>query len=452
VNDSALQQLLDGAAEKAGVVGAQLAVFDGMQLRAFATGYRNLELRLPVTNDAVFQIGSTTKLFNAALVLSLVDAGKLDLDTAVHEYIRDFRLADLEAQASVTLRQLLSMSAGLDNGPYYDYGRGDDALLRYVETLAGVPQIFQPGTAFGYSNASTNIAGCAAASVMGQTWELLLTERIFGPLGLTHSLLCAEDALLQEVALGYLRPSADEALRRSPLGLTRSMGPAGAVTYSSASDLVTLACMLLNRGSSTAGIRILSEAAVATMHKAQVSLPTRLFADEWCIGPYRKEWDGSTLYGHSGTNWSGSSTLLWCPEKRVAIATVVNVAAQGYPFAEEIFDVVFPQLFEIRKPKRLMCRSGGEIKMDLSPYVGRFEAFGMSAEIIREGEALLLNYKTNAVHVDGCELVPLAPGRFLPSDPRVSGNRDWDIAFWGWNADGRASYLLQGVFPMRRTG
>ena len=96
MKDDALQRLLDNAAKELGVVGAQLAIFDGKQVREFATGRRHQELDLPTTTSTLFQIGSTTKVFNAAVVMSMVDSGLLDLDAPVAKYIPDFRLASWE--------------------------------------------------------------------------------------------------------------------------------------------------------------------------------------------------------------------------------------------------------------------------------------------------------------------------------------------------------------------
>jgi len=85
MNDRELQQVLDDTATRLSVVGAQLALFDRCEQREFATGYRNRQLKLPVTTDTLFKIGSTTKVFNAALMMTLVDDGKIDLDTPVRE-------------------------------------------------------------------------------------------------------------------------------------------------------------------------------------------------------------------------------------------------------------------------------------------------------------------------------------------------------------------------------
>jgi CubicO group peptidase (beta-lactamase class C family) len=455
MNDRELQELLDDTAERLAVVGAQLAIYDGQHQREFATGDRNLELGLPVTKDTVFQIGSTTKIFNAALIMSLVDAGKVDLDAPVREYVHDLRLADLNALQSVTLRQLLSMSAGLDNGPYYDYGRGDDALGRYVEVLGGIPQVFEPGSAYGYSNASSIVAGHAAARVTGQTWEDSLTKRIWAPLGLTQSLLFAEDLLLRPVALGYRKVDPGAQIRRTPNWCyPRSMAPTGGLTCCSAGDLVHLGRMFLDRGKSIWGVQVLSEAAIESMQCPHIKLPARMLADEWCLGPYRKRWDNNILHGHSGTNLSGSSTLLWCREKNIAIATVANVPDQGYPLTDAIFDIVFPGLFGIAKPKSVKPEDLQPVRTDLSPYVGRFEAFGVVVHLAAANERLamkLVNSVTGEIVVSESELVPLGDGRFLPRNPAISGNRNWDLAFWKGDASGRMSHMLLGLFPLRRT-
>jgi CubicO group peptidase (beta-lactamase class C family) len=459
MDDDALQALLDSTASGLGVVGAQLAIFDGTRVREFATGRRDQELDLPTTAATLFQIGSTTKVFNAAVVMSAVDAGLLDLDVPVVKYIPDFRLASWEAQQAVTLRQLLSMSAGLDNGSYHDYGRGDDALGRYVAALAGTPHVFKPGTAFGYSNAGSNVAGHAAACVASKSWESLLVERILAPLSLTQSALFAEDLLGHPVALGYRRSAADAPAGRLPgWALPRSLAPAGGTLCCSAGDLVRFARMFLDEGRSSSGAQVLSPAAVGAMQTPQVTLPTRLMAQQWCLGPYWKQWGGRAIYGHSGTNLGGSSMLLWCPEKDVAIATTVNVADQGYPLADRIFDVVFPELFGIQKPHGPGPDSITPAAIDPAPFAGRFESLGTSISFsVREGKLIAavdsdFSRMLGLEAVTESELIPLGGMRFLPRNPELSGNRMWDVAFWSETGSGRPSHYLNGMFAHRRVG
>jgi CubicO group peptidase (beta-lactamase class C family) len=455
VDPRRLQQLLDETARALGVVGAQLAVFDGSQVHEVVTGLANLERRLAVTTDTLFQIGSTTKLFNAATIMALVDEGKLDLDQPVKTWIDDFRLPGSAAER-ITLRQLLSMSAGIDNGPYQSYGRGDDALGRYVASLAEIPLIFEPGTAFGYSNAGSNIAGFAAQRSQGKTWEALLAEKVLGPLGLEHAANFPEDLLYHPVALGYQRADGAEPRLVTSWGLTRSMAPAGGTFCASAGDLVRFARMFLDGGRSVEGKQVLSPAAVKTMHTPQVRLPARVTAQQWCPGPYWKQWGGETIYGHSGTNTSGSSMLLWIPARNLAIATIANVANQGYPLADRVFDTVFPEMFGIIKPKAPTAATVVRVRVDLARYVGRFEAYRSGFEFVERDGRLMARVLDSGMPSTGAsatetELIPMGDDRFLPADPAMGGNRGWDVAFWGKDGQGRATHYLNGVFGMRRT-
>ena len=453
---SRLQAILDEAAKALRVVGAQVAVFDGRETYEVATGFANLERRLPVTTDTLFQIGSTTKVFNAALVMSLVDEGRLDLDRPVKTWITDFKLADPGFTDRVTLRHLLSMSSGIDNGPYQDYGRGDDALDRYVAALAELPHLFEPGTAFGYSNAGSCVAGLAAERATGKNWETLLAERIFRPMGLSQSANFPEDLLFHPVALGYgYRDAGGTPVRVPVWSLPRSMAPAGAELCCSAGDMVRFARMFLAQGKAANGTQVVSAAGIRTMLTPQLTLPNRIIAQKWCVGPYWNEWGGQVINGHSGTNASGSSMLLWCPAKNVAIATIANVPNQGYPLANRVFDTVFPEIFGIEKPKQPTPETVTPAKVALSRYVGEFEAWGSTLKFTDEGGRLVVRTysgpgRDSRPPTMTSDLIPLGDDRFLPTDPAMGGNRGWDVAFWGKDDRGRATHFLNGVFAMRR--
>ena len=445
-----LQQLLDESAESLGIVGAQLAVFDGEAVQEFATGLAIRERNLAVTPDTLFQIGSTTKVFNAAVIMALVDEGMLDLDEPVAIYLDGAPLTNDVPPIDMTLRQLLSMSSGLDNGPYTDHGRGDDALGRYVAALAELPVIFEPGTAYGYSNAGTAVAGFAAQRVMGKNWETLLAERILQPLGLEHSATFPEDLLYHPVALGYSPTPASPEGERVPFwGLPRSIAPAGATLCCSAGDLVRFAGMFLRGGRSADGRRVLSEDAIETMHTPEIDMPTRIIAQRWCTGPYWKRWGGEVIYGHSGTNSGGSSLLLWCPNKGVAAATIANVPSQGYPLADTVFDTLFPEVFGIDKPQTPKPDKVTPREVEVERYVGQFEAFGSRFSFFADGGRLMARSEVGGLE---SELIPLGGDRFLPRDPAMGGNRGWDVAFWGDDGNGRVTHYLNGVFALRRSG
>jgi hypothetical protein len=215
--------------------------------------------------------------------------------------------------------------------------------------------------------------------------------------------------------------------------------------------------MFLAKGQNAEGKAVLSPAAIRTMQTPQVRLPTRVTAHQWCTGPYWKQWGGVEIYGHSGTNTSGSSMLLWIPARNLAIATIANVPNQGYPLADRIFDTVFPEMFGIAKPKAPTPATVTPAKVDLRRYVGRFEAYQSAFEFAEEGGRLMVRVvsaggPSSANPPAATELIPLGEDRFLPADPAMGGNRGWDVAFWGSDSGGRATHYLNGVFAMRRAG
>jgi CubicO group peptidase (beta-lactamase class C family) len=153
------------------VPGAVVAVAADGQVIDLAAGVLSKATGVEATVDSVFQIGSITKVWTATLVVQLVDEGKLDLDAPVRRYVPEFRLADETAAATITIRQLLSHTGGFEGDIFTDTGRGDDAVQRYLETLAEVGQLFGPGERFSYNN--------AAFCVLGRVVEVL-REKPFG--------------------------------------------------------------------------------------------------------------------------------------------------------------------------------------------------------------------------------------------------------------------------------
>ena len=137
-----LDETLSATLSKHEVPGAAVAVYRDGELVEAASGVLNLGTGVEATTDSLFQIGSITKLWTATLVLQLVDEGKLDLDAPVRTYLPDFELADSAAAATVTIRQLLTHTAGFEGDIFTDTGPGDDCVEKYVASLATDAQAF----------------------------------------------------------------------------------------------------------------------------------------------------------------------------------------------------------------------------------------------------------------------------------------------------------------------
>jgi len=451
--DADLNELAHDAAAEFGIAGAQVSMLHRRTITEGVAGVANVESGLPVTPDTLFQVASTTKILTAALVMRLVAEGRIGLDVPVVEQLPGFALADRQALAMVTPRHLMSMSSGIDNGPYTDYGRGDDALTRYVAALADLPHVFLPGQGYGYSNASTCVSGRLVEHVTGQTWDDALRTRLLEPAGLRDSETVTEKVLTRRYALGHVLDGTGRLALRTRWSLPRSMGPAGATLCSTATDLVRLGHLFLHDGASLDGTEVLPPHIVNAMQNREAIVPPTLLAQWWGLGPYGNVWDGVEVMGHSGTTLGGSSYLLWARERDIAIATIVNTPEFGYPFAARVFCELFHTVAGISVPGK--PEPPENVEVDVNRLVGTYKMQALTLTVSASNGGLSIAGLSDLPTTDDREiapsaLVPLTPTTFLPTNPAIDGRRGWALAFLG-PEDAPATHLVNGCFNLRRT-
>jgi CubicO group peptidase (beta-lactamase class C family) len=454
VSSEELQEICESASSALGIAGAQVAIAaEGGQILQAAAGVANVEHGTAVTHDTVFQIGSTTKLYTAALVMQLVDQGRIALDTPVASYLPDVTLAADGYWRSITPRHLMSMTSGLDNGPYRETGRGDDCVENYVRGLAEFPMISAPGSAYGYSNASSIVSGLLIERHTGLAWDDALKQHLLDPAGLTESVSIFDELPFFRIATGY-RPGPARPGREWTWG--RGMAPTGTTLATTARDLARFGRIFLDRGRAKSGRELLSNDAIVAMRSPIVRVPSQMFAQDWCLGPYRKVWGGTELWGHGGTTQNGSSTLLWIPELDLSIAVVVNTPSRGYPFASEVFRAVLAERYGLAMPTRPQVPESDVV--DPAPYLGSYRSLGFSYEVTASGRDLIAEMTSTQVldpttaRPDPPVRTPLrhiAAHRFLPDDDAITRHHGWDIAF-GMDETGRAALLHNGGFAAAR--
>lgn len=166
------------------VPGVALGIY--YQHREYVRGYgvANVNHPLRVDGDTLFRIGSTTKTFTGTAIMRLVEMGKIDLNAPVRTYLPALKLADESVAATVTVRQTLNHSAGWLGDDYVDYGRGDDALTKYVAAMVQLPQLTPVGQVLAYNNAAIDLAGRVVESVTGMPYEEAISKLVLAPLGL----------------------------------------------------------------------------------------------------------------------------------------------------------------------------------------------------------------------------------------------------------------------------
>lgn len=227
-------------------------------------GFADLEFEAPVHASTSFGIASVTKAFTGALILRLVEQGRIDLDAPAARYIdvdegRDgIQSADaLRAprMADVTVRHLLAHLSGLphpsDRTPALfatRYETATDALEYFVD----VEPDTTPGAAYGYSSSNYNLLAAIVESVTGDTFEAAMSETILAPLGLSDTgfddVLAVRSGRARRYSFYHPWTYAEsDTLYRVP-AWDYSFNPGGGNMYGSVDDLLAFGAALLAPG------------------------------------------------------------------------------------------------------------------------------------------------------------------------------------------------------------
>jgi CubicO group peptidase (beta-lactamase class C family) len=376
--------------EEGNIPGACVAVRAGAETVTATAGVLGLETGYPVTADSVFQIGSITKVWTATLVMQLVDEGVIDLDAPVRAYLPDFRTVDEAAAKSVTIRQLLSHTSGIEGDIFDDHGWGDDAVAKLVAGLAETaPQLFPPGERFSYCNSAFVILGRIVEVLTGQTWEATLRERIVVPLGLAQVANDANEAILRRAAIGHM-PGPDATLVTVPSWqMPRSNSPAGANLAMSATNLLEFAAAHVNLGLLPDGTRLLSEASALAMREPQVDVPgTEPLGSAWGLGWNLYDWPGGPVVGHDGGTLGQSAMLRVVPSRGVSIAILTNGGNLHVMYA--LVREMFAGLADVRVPE-LPTPPAELPTVDTRYFVGRYASETATMDVVETEDGLTLS-------------------------------------------------------------
>jgi CubicO group peptidase (beta-lactamase class C family) len=435
------------------VPGAGLGIFrlgaDGAddELAVAVHGVTSVATGVEVTEDTAFQIGSISKVWTATVVLQLVDEGKLDLDAPITDVLPDLRLGDPKVTAQVTMRHLLTHTSGIDGDIFTDTGRGDDCLEEYVASLADAAQNHPLGATFSYCNSGFSLAGRVIEVLTGRTWDAAIRERVFAPLGLTHTSTLPEEAILGRAAVGHVGEP-DEEPRPAPIWvMQRSAGPAGLIN-STPRDVAMFARMHLAGGVTPDGVRVLSAGSVAQMQERQTDLPDKhTLGDGWGLGWILFGWDGRRLIGHDGNTIGQSAFLRVLPDEGLAVVLLTN-GGHAKDLFQQLYAEIFADVAGVRMPAPLEPPSTPP-QVDPARYVGVYERTSVTTEILQGGGGLVLRSTSTGplAALDGREptheydLVPVAEDLFAMRPP---GLQTWIPVTFYRLPDG-AEYVHYGV-------
>ena len=457
IEHETLQARLDELVAKHHVVGACVGVLHDGEMVTAATGRANVATGTEVTDDTVFQIGSITKVYTATLVLQLVDEGLVDLDTPVATYVPDLRLGDEEATRTITVRHLLAHTSGLEGDHFDDFGRGDDAIERYVESCSQLPQLFEPGRMMSYSNAGWVVLGRLVEVVRSKTFRQALQDHLFTPAGLADSPDRAEQAILRRHAVGHApNPEEPGTFVVAPVwNLGESTAPAGSVQMATIADLLGFAEIHLRDGVASNGAEILTPASAELMRTPQVELddPYTL-AESWGLGWFLNTWSGLQVAGHDGATMGQGAFLRIVVDAGLAIGLLTN-GGDGRAVYRDLFRELLSELVSIDMPQPPPVRDDAA-GIDLDRLAGTYERLGLRLDLRRDDDNLVLSIGVSGALADLSPPIPdktlLPAGETLlympPDDPAGTLT---PLVFFDFDDDGRPQWVHFGARAARRT-
>lgn len=333
----AMERAMDRRRQELGIPGAALAVVRADEVIYLkGLGVKDLERNLPVTPDTRFQTGSSTKSFTAMLAVMSQDDGRLSLDDPVRRHLPYFKLQDREADAGVTLRDLLSHRSGMGEDAFGIWYGSDLDREQVIRAGMAAPTVAPLGKEFHYSNIGYTAAGEAVARAQGVSWERLVEERIFRPLGMTAS----------DTSIAVMQKSPDFSLGYTPGPRNSRMisvdisnvAPAGGVD-STARDMAQWLRLVLGRGVYH-GKRLVSERGFAELFSRQMPMGRR----HYCLGWMEEDWRGHPVYSHGGAIDGFSGMVAVMPDRKLGMVLLTNVAQSDLLFegAKIVWDHLAP--------------------------------------------------------------------------------------------------------------
>lgn len=340
---------------------ALAVVKDGEVVYAKGFGVTSLDGGAPVTSQTVFQWAETSMALTAMAVMQLVEAGKIDLDAPITDYVPYFKLAD-ERYTAITVGQLMSHRSGIpDSGdamadwenfmPQYDGG----ALERWVRNdLAEQGLLFAPGEGWEYSDLAYALLGSVIEAASGQPYEAYMTEHFFAPLGMDKSTFLLEEVDKTLLASPHVPDATGATVVTKAQPYHRPFAAANNL-FANVADMAKLAQFSLNRGELN-GVRLLPESAFDTMWTATTPTP---FADfpfgrihpsmlmlEWGNG-----WFLGDIAGHQAPNAGGGehgylAQMFLVPDANLGVVAVGNRLATDEYYAADIAADVLGMLLE----------------------------------------------------------------------------------------------------------
>jgi CubicO group peptidase (beta-lactamase class C family) len=411
--------------------GAAIAVIKGDQvIYAKGFGVASVETGAPVTPETLFRLGSTTKMFTAAALVTLADQGKIKLDAPIGSYVKG-----LEPKlAQVTVHQLLTHTAGLRDFAASVVSNDEAALGASVRSWKEDVFFTAPGKIYSYSSPGYWLAGLVAEVSGGKLYADVLDELSFKPLGMSRTTLRPLVAFTYPFSQGHRVQGESPPVVIRPAFNNTAMWPGGSV-YSNVYDLSRFVIALMN-GGRLVGKQVLTQGVVAKLPAPHVVLPGEQPVN-YGYGLMSFDYRGVRIVTHGGASTGYGSTIQIAPEQRFAVIVLTNKSGETLArTCEKSFQMFLPLGAEIDQGRRV---APPLTIAEMSNYAGKYRHHPKVWEVIVRNGKLFL--KDDGIE---SELVKIGDHKF--SFGRSGEN---ELVFVP-GEDGKAEYMFNGMYSARR--
>ena len=408
---AAIEKAIDDKRKEFGIPGAALVIVkDDRIIYMKGLGVKDFERQVPVTPDTLFAIGSASKAFTAMVALMSADEGKLSLDDSPKKLLPYFKLRDSDADAKITIRDLLSHRSGLN--------RTDLAMVSGVlnrQELIQVAAMAKPtaklGEKFQYQNVMYAAAGEAVARAQNSTWDRLIDTKLFKPLGMKASdTTVGAMQKSRDFSFGYDYNTATKVTRRLPQRDITAAAPAGAIN-SNARDMAQWLRFML-AGGTINGKRLVSEKSFNEAITKQITVAGTV---SYGLGWFLRDWNKHNVIEHGGNIDGFNSQVAFMPDQKLGFVLLTNVTASSLgAFA---MNTVWKNLVEVPTGTNDTAATGPatDPKQEVGNY--RMPGVPVTFEVSIKDEKLFLTVPGQPVY----PLQNLGGRRYKLADPAPPG-------------------------------
>lgn len=288
-----------------------------------AYGYADAEQREPLTTDHVFRIASHSKTFAATAIMQLAEEKLLHIDEPVAAYVPWIRDHKDHRMEKVTIRQLLSHSAGMirdgKDANFWQLTNSFHDLADFKKAIMACDLVFDTNQQMKYSNFGYALLGCVVEEVYGMPFGSYVQAKILQPLGLSNTTPDINDEMLSRLVVGYTRRGREK--KRLPIEKhidTRQMASATGFC-STASDLVKYFDAHF-----VGSKKLLSDESKKEMQRTQWKVKNSHIGEEYGLGFQIESVLDRKVYGHGGA-FPGQRTKTLCePNERMIVVVLTN--------------------------------------------------------------------------------------------------------------------------------